>query len=107
MSIRFRLLTEADVKAVLTMDDLIARTVTNPRRIFGLAEQKETWIEVDTDAEWQARGVIMFTRAKWTPFEGWKLRRHVTRVVLRGREAYRDGKILAAPGSGRNVREGQ
>ncbi len=89
---------------LLTLDGFIARAVTNPRRIFGLPEQAETWIEVDTDAEWPARGAEMFTRAKWTPFEGWKLRGRVRRVVLRGRDVYRDGQVLAAPGSGRNVR---
>ncbi len=91
-------------EGALTLDGLVARTVLNPLHIFGLPEQYETWIEVDTDAEWQARGGEMYTRAKWTPFEGWKLRGRVQRVVLRGREVYRDGKILSAPGSGRNVR---
>ncbi len=89
---------------LLTLDALIARAVENPRRIFGLTEQPETWVEVDADAEWQARGADMFTRAKWTPFEGWRLRGRVKRVVLRGCDVYRDGEILAAPGSGRNVR---
>ncbi len=89
---------------LLTLDGLIARAVENPRRIFGLPDQAETWIEVDAESDWQARGAEMFTRAKWTPFEGWKLRGRVRRVVLRGRDVYRDGKIFAAPGSGRNVR---
>jgi dihydroorotase-like cyclic amidohydrolase len=91
-------------EGLLTLDGLIARTVHNPRRIFNLPEQPETYIQVDPDAEWQARGSEMFTRAKWTPFEGWKLRGRVTRVVLRGREAYRDGQVLAAPGTGCDVR---
>lgn len=91
-------------EGLLTLDGLIARTVVNPRRIFGLSEQYETWIEVDADSEWEARGADLFTRAKWTPFEGWKLRGRVQHVVLRGCEVYRDGQVLAAPGSGRNVR---
>lgn len=88
----------------LTLDGLIARTVVNPRRIFGLPEHDETWIEVDTDSEWEVRGADLFTRAQWTPFEGWKLRGRVRRVILRGREVYRDGQVIAEPGSGRNVR---
>jgi carbamoyl-phosphate synthase/aspartate carbamoyltransferase/dihydroorotase len=92
-------------EGLLTLDGLITRTVHNPRRIFNLAEQPETWIEVDPDVEWEAKGTGMFTRAQWTPFEGWKLRGRVSRVVLRGHEAYRDGKMLAAPGGGRDVRK--
>ena len=89
----------------LTLDQLTDRTVRNPRRIFGLPEQPETWIEVDPDLEWIARGQDLQTRARWTPFEGRALRGRVTRVVLRGHEAYRDGAVLAQPGSGKDVRE--
>jgi dihydroorotase-like cyclic amidohydrolase len=91
-------------EGLLTMDGLIERTVINPRRIFGLPEQTETWIEVDTDAAWQVHGADLYTRAQWTPFEGWTLRGRVRRVVLNGKDAYQDGAVLAAPGSGRNVR---
>jgi carbamoyl-phosphate synthase/aspartate carbamoyltransferase/dihydroorotase len=91
-------------EGLLSLDGLLARTVHNPRRLFNLPEQPETYIEVDPDAEWTVRGAEMFTRARWSPFEGWKLRGRVTRVVLRGREAFRNGEILAAPGSGCDVR---
>lgn len=89
---------------LLTLDGLIERMVTNPRRIFGLPEQTETWVEVDTAAVWQVHGTDLYTRARWSPFEGWTMRGRVTRVVLNGKDALRDGKISAAPGSGRNVR---
>jgi dihydroorotase-like cyclic amidohydrolase len=88
----------------LTLDDVIARIYTQPRRIFGLPEQPETWIEVDPEAEWIARGAEMFTRARWTPFEGRPLRGRVARVVLRGQEVYHNGSVFAAPGSGRDIR---
>jgi hypothetical protein len=35
---------------------------------------------------------------------GRQVRGRVTRVVLRGKEAFRDGKVLAEPGYGRNIR---
>ncbi len=34
----------------LTMDDIIEKSVINPRKIFHLPEQPETWIEVDENA---------------------------------------------------------
>jgi carbamoyl-phosphate synthase/aspartate carbamoyltransferase/dihydroorotase len=91
----------------MTKDELIARMVTNPRRIFGLPEQPDTWIEVDPDAEYEIRAAESFTRCGWTPFEGRRVRGRVERVVLRGQVAYENGKLLAAPGAGRNVRAAQ
>ena len=89
---------------LITLDDLIARCYENPRRIFDLPLQPATWIEIDTDAEWIARGATMQTRARWTPFEGWTLRGKVRHVVLRGQTVFENDCVLAAPGSGRNIR---
>jgi carbamoyl-phosphate synthase/aspartate carbamoyltransferase/dihydroorotase len=89
----------------LTMDDIIQKSVTNPRRIFSLPEQPETWVEVDEDATYEIRAAEMRSRCGWTPFEGWKVKGRVRKVVLRGETAIEDGKVLVAPGYGRNVRE--
>src|SRR5215216_6323520 len=88
----------------LTMDDLIQKSVINPRKIFGLPEQHETWVEVDEKAEYDIHAADQFTRCGWTPFEGWKVKGKVRKVVLRGQTAYEDGKVLAEKGFGRNVR---
>lgn len=88
----------------LTMDDLVLRMHTNPRRIFGLPEQPETWVEVDPEARWEIRAADQHTRCGWTPFEGWQVRGRVERVVLRGQTVYQPGEVLAPPGSGRNLR---
>jgi dihydroorotase-like cyclic amidohydrolase len=88
----------------LSLEDLVARMVTNPRRIFQLPEQPETWIEVDPQVVWEIRAARTLTRCAWTPFEGRQVRGKVQRVMLRGREAYRDGQVLAPPGYGKNLR---
>jgi dihydroorotase-like cyclic amidohydrolase len=97
------LLTAVD-EGRMTLDDLVARMVTNPRRIFNLPEQPDTWIEVDPDAEYEIRAADAHTRCGWTPFEGRRVRGRVERVVLRGQIAYENGTVLAAPGAGQNVR---
>ncbi len=89
---------------LLTLDQLLDRMVNNPRRIFGLPAQPDTWVEVDSDEVWTVRGAELQTRARWTPFEGWALRGRVQATVLRGQTAYRGGQVLAAPGTGQNVR---
>jgi len=88
----------------LSLDDLIARMVTNPRRIFHLPEQPDAWIEVDEQAAWEIRASQNHTRCAWTPFEGWRVRGRVRRVVLRGLEAFRDDQVLAPPGYGKDLR---
>ena len=87
----------------LTIDDLVLRMVTNRRRIFNLPEQPDTWIEVDLDDAWQIRAAETYTRCAWTPFEGYSVRGRLRQVVLRGREVYSNGQILAEPGFGKPV----
>ena len=91
-------------EGLISIEQLTDRTVYNPRRLFHLPEQPDTQIEVEVDEDWIVRGSDLQTRAKWTPFEGWTLRGRVKHVVLRGVEAYRDGEVLAQPGSGQDVR---
>jgi carbamoyl-phosphate synthase/aspartate carbamoyltransferase/dihydroorotase len=88
----------------LTLDDLIQRVYTRPQEIFNIPKQPETWVEIDADEEWEIHAAYTFTRCRWTPFEGRKVRGRVNRVVLHGREVFRDRQVLAYPGSGKNIR---
>ena len=88
----------------LSVDQIIEKMVTNPCRIFHLPEQPETWIEVDEQAQYEIKASEGFTRCGWTPFEGWKVNGKVRKVVLRGRTAFEDGKILVEAGYGKDIR---
>lgn len=98
------LLLTAVAEGRLTIEDLVLRMHTNPTRIFSLPPQPETWIEIDPKARFEIRAGEMYTRCGWTPFEGFQAQGGLRRVVLRGREAYRDGSVLSQPGSGINLR---
>jgi len=89
----------------LSLDDLALRAWRNPRKIFALPQQPDTWIEVDPDARGEIRAAGSFTRCAWTPFEGYPTRGRLERVVLRGREVYCAGVVSAPPGYGRDIRE--
>ena len=82
---RLPLLLTAVKEGRLSLEQVIEKTVTNPRRIFNLPEQPETWVEVDENAAYELRAAEMHSRCGWTPFEGWQVRGRVLRVVLRGR----------------------
>ncbi|NMC11795.1 MAG: amidohydrolase family protein [Chloroflexi bacterium] len=88
----------------LTLDDVIRRLNTNPRRIFNIPEQPDTWIDVDMDETWEIRAAETYTRCGWTPFEGRKVRGRLRQVTLRGKLAFDSGKMYAQPGSGLNIR---
>lgn len=88
----------------LSISTLIEKTYTNPRRIFNIPEQPETWVEVDEDAEYEIRAADMYSRCGWTPFEGWKVQGKVKKVVLRGKTAFEDGVVLAPTGYGKDIR---
>ena len=65
----------------------------NPRRIFSLPIQPDTYIEVDLDAVWTIPESMKFTKSKWTPFAGREVKGAVRRVVLRGEVVYIDGQV--------------
>jgi dihydroorotase-like cyclic amidohydrolase len=89
----------------MTMEHIIEKSIVNPRKIFNLPEQPETWIEVDENAEYETRAAEQFTRCGWTPFEGWKVKGKVRKVVLRGKTVFEEGKVFAEAGYGKNIRK--
>jgi carbamoyl-phosphate synthase / aspartate carbamoyltransferase / dihydroorotase len=86
----------------LTLEDVLMRMHNNPRRIFGLPNQTDTFINVDLDLDWTVRGRFLKTHCAWSPFEDMRLKGKVTEVILRGEVVYREGAVLSRPGSGRD-----
>ncbi|NXS14768.1 PYR1 protein, partial [Neodrepanis coruscans] len=89
----------------LSVEDIVQRLYENPRKIFGLPAQEDTYVEVDLEHEWIIPSSMAFSKARWTPFEGMKVKGTVRRVVLRGEVAYIDGQVLVAPGYGQDVKK--
>lgn len=89
----------------LTIEDVKNKFYRNPRRIFNIPEQPNTYVEVDMDEEWVIPNEDFHSKARWSPFAGMKIKGRVHRVVLRGEVAFVDGEVLVNPGYGQNVRE--
>jgi carbamoyl-phosphate synthase / aspartate carbamoyltransferase / dihydroorotase len=97
------LLITAYKQGKISMEAIIQKCYTNPKRIFDLPEQTNTYIEVDLDTEWTIPNEMPFSKCKWTPFAGLKVFGLVRRVILRGEVVYVDGQILVKPGYGKNI----
>ncbi|VDO98634.1 unnamed protein product [Soboliphyme baturini] len=98
------LLLNAVTEGYLTIEDIVLRMYDNPRKIFHLPAQENTYVEVDLDQCWKVPGQMKYSKAGWTPFSQMRLYGTVRRVLLRGEEVFVDGKILVKPGFGRNVK---
>lgn len=48
---------------------------------------------MDLEQEWVIPQAMQFTKSRWTPFQGMKVKGKVRRVVLRGEVAYIDGQV--------------
>ncbi|OQV15901.1 CAD protein [Hypsibius exemplaris] len=88
----------------LRVQDIIEKLHDNPKRIFDLPDQPDTYLEVDMDEVWTIPTETVHSRAKWTPFAGRRVRGKVHRVVLHGEDAYVEGIVVAKRGSGNDVR---
>jgi carbamoyl-phosphate synthase/aspartate carbamoyltransferase/dihydroorotase len=68
---------------------------TNPRRIYALPEQPQTWVEVDEKSAYVFPDHPLYTKCGWSPFESRRMTGRITRVVFKGNTVYQDGKVLS------------
>jgi carbamoyl-phosphate synthase/aspartate carbamoyltransferase/dihydroorotase len=94
------LLTAVD-EGRLTVERLRELCVDNPARIFGLAPQPDTSVEVEIGPRYTLRNEDQLTKCGWTPFAGVEVAGRVVRTVLRGQTVWDGEKVTAEPGSGR------
>ncbi len=93
----------------LSLDRLVELMSTNPRRIFNLPPQPDTYIDVDFDTPYTISNAELQTKCGWSPFDGWNVTGRVQQVVLRGQPVYDFSqpdlkrRILAQPGSGKLI----
>ncbi len=86
-------------------------TSQNIARIFGfdqkggLAVGKDAdMVVVDTRQVWRVKRADLFTKNRWSAYEGMELLGRPVATFLRGRLVYQDGKIIGVPQGKRIVR---
>ncbi|MEK7152384.1 MAG: amidohydrolase family protein [Patescibacteria group bacterium] len=93
------LMLTAERDGKLTRQQLIERLHVNPARIFAIPTDERTKVIVDM-TEFEVRNEDLLTKCGWSPFAGRRLVGKVTGVDLRGVTVFKDGQVLAEPGSG-------
>lgn len=88
----------------LSLARLITLMADNPRRIFGLPEQPDTFIEVDAEIPFTISEKGLQTKCGWSPFLDREVVGRVHRVTLRGQLIYEDGTFVVPPGCGRVIK---
>ena len=96
------LLLNAMYKKRITLKEIIEKCHDNPKRIFNLPEQKNTFVEI-LDTKYVIRNTNLHTKCGWSPFNGWKVRGKIQKVVLRGKEVFKNGRVLVSKGSGKTI----
>lgn len=95
------LLTKVD-DGSLSVDEVIQLCHTNPSIIFNVPISKKTFVEVELK-EYVLSKKHLMTKAGWSPFEGRKVIGKVTKVVIRGKVFFENGKLLIKPGEGKVI----
>jgi dihydroorotase-like cyclic amidohydrolase len=86
----------------LTLERVVELVALNPRRVFGIADDPETYTLVDLDQSWVVEDAALRTMAKWSPFAGMRLPGRVAEVWLRGVKVFDGQDVLVADGFGTN-----
>lgn len=106
----------------IEISDIIRLCHTGPAKIFkiptsehlegGKMKQSETsdsremdfsntYIEINEDQSWTISNNELFTKCKWSPYNGWKIKGKIKKVYIRGTKVFEDDKILVEPGFGK------
>jgi dihydroorotase len=97
-------------KGRLTVSDLIRLMAENPSKIFHL-EKRGNLAEgchaditvVDVHREYRIDASRFYSKAKYSPFDGWRAKGKPIKTFVCGRLVMDDGEIIAKPGTGRIV----
>lgn len=97
------LLLDAVNRGMLQLPDIVEKMHINPIRIFGIRNKgldvgkDADFTIVDMKREWTVKPEEFYTKAKWSPWEGRKLKGKVVMTVLRGKVVMENDEIFGKP----------
>lgn len=84
----------------LNLEDVIRLCHQNSAKIFNIPTSPQTKIEVDLSTSYVIENKNLHTKCGWSPFNGFKVKGKLKKVLLRGKNVYKNDIIFANPGSG-------
>ncbi len=98
-------------KGEITLNRVVSCMAENPAKIFGLAPRKgfievgadADLVLVDMDKEWTVTHEEMYSKTKYTPYNGFKLKGKPVMTVVMGEIMMQDGHIVGKPGIAKMV----
>jgi dihydroorotase len=97
----------------MSLSLLVKLLCQSPARIFGLNSKAKLrkgadgdLVLVDLKKESRIDSSKFFSKAKFSPFDGFKTKGEVHATIVGGRVVYRDGEIVANEGSGSVLQRG-
>jgi dihydroorotase (multifunctional complex type) len=98
-------------KGRLTMADLIRLMAERPAQVFHLKERGQLAkgynadvTVVDMHKEYRINAAKFHSKAKYSPFDGWKVRGKPVKTFVNGQLVMDDGEVIAKPGTGQIIR---
>ncbi|MEK7633248.1 MAG: amidohydrolase family protein [Patescibacteria group bacterium] len=88
----------------LSINRLIELCFENPKKIFNIKTDANTYVEIDEKEEYIIDDKNLKTKCGWSPFNGWKVKGKVKKVFLREKKVFENEKLLVKPGSGKVIR---
>jgi len=98
-------------KGLLSLQKLVQMTSERPAKIFGIKDKGELkegcsadFVVVDLKNEWKIDSSRFFSKAKFSPFDGWKVKGKPVKTFVNGHLVMDNGEITASPGQGQILR---
>lgn len=96
------LMLTAEAEGKISRKQILDKLHYKPAKLIGIKPDPNNKIEVDM-SEYEIKNEDLKTKCGWSPFAGRKVVGKVKKVFIRGNLVYENGKVLAAPGSGKIV----
>lgn len=98
----------------LPLKDIARLLAYNPARLYGVGDKKGAirpgleadFAVVDPNETWTLTADMLFNKNKFSAYTGYTFKGRVKQTFVRGKLVYKDGQIVAKPGSGRLVTRG-
>ncbi len=84
-------------RRLITVDQITKLLSTNPKKIFHLPHQSDTYLVIDISAKYKISQIPLFTKCNWTPFGDHDGVGKIKKVVLRGETVFENGNFIGKP----------